>query len=114
MTRYSKLSLLAIALVAAATAAGTVAYAEKKPENDAVAIVSAKIPLVQAVTVAEQHANGKAMRAEYEHSTQGWVYDVEVVSGVKVFDVKVDATLGTVISSAEDKADRDDDHDEQD
>jgi hypothetical protein len=40
----------------------------------------AKISLTQAVTVAEQHANGKA-RAEYENSKQGWVYDVEVVSG---------------------------------
>jgi uncharacterized membrane protein YkoI len=68
----------------------------------------------QAVTVAEQHANGKASRAEYENSKQGWVYDVEVVSGAKVFDVRVDADKGTVISSAEDKADHDDDHDKQD
>lgn len=50
-------------------------------------------------------------RAEYEKSQQGWAYDVEVVSGAKVFDVKVDADKGTVISAAEDKADRDDDHD---
>jgi hypothetical protein len=68
----------------------------------------------QAVTVAEQHANGKASRAEYENSKQGWVYDVEVVSGAKVFDVRVDADKGTVISSAEDKADHDDDHDKRD
>jgi uncharacterized membrane protein YkoI len=39
---------------------------------------------------------------------------VEVVSGAKVFDVRVDADKGTVISSAEDKADHDDDHDKQD
>jgi hypothetical protein len=55
-------------------------------------------------TVAEQHVNGKAAHAGYENSKQGWVYDVEVVSGVKVFDVKLDATKGTVISSAEDMA----------
>ncbi len=111
MNRYSKFSLLAVAIVAA----GTVAYAATgSMENDAVAVVKAKIPLVQAVTVAEQHANGKAARAEYEKSKQGWVYDVEVVSGSKVFDVKIDADKGTVISSAEDKADRDDDHDKQD
>ena len=71
-------------------------------------------PLAQAVTAAEQHANGKAIRAEYEQSKPGWVYDVEVVSGAKVFDVKVDADKGTVISSVEDKADRDDDHDKKD
>ncbi len=59
-------------------------------------------------------ASDKASRAEYENSKQGWVYDVEVVSGAKVFDVRVDADKGTVISSAEDKADHDDDHDKRD
>jgi uncharacterized membrane protein YkoI len=109
--RYTKLSLLAIAIAAT----GAVTYAAKGGiENDALAIGKAKIPLTQAVTVAEQHANGKASRAEYENSKEGWVYDVEVVSGAKVFDVRVDADKGTVISSAEDKADHDDDHDKRD
>lgn len=110
MSRNGKLSLLVLALAAV----GSAAYAAQTVEDDAMAIAKAKIPLAQAVTVAEQHANGKAARAEYEKSRQGWVYDVEVVSGAKVFDVKVDADKGTVISSAEDKADRDDDHDKQD
>ncbi len=111
MNRYSKFSLLAVAMATA----GTVVYATAgNMENDAMAVAKAKIPLAQAVTVAEQHANGRAARAEYEQSKQGWVYDVEVVSGSKVFDVRVDADKGTVISSAEDKADRDDDHDKQD
>ena len=110
MTRTNQFSLLAIALAAM----GTVAYAAKSMENDAITVVNAKIPLTQAVIAAEQHANGKAIRAEYEQSKLGWVYDVEVVSGAKVFDVKVDADKGTVISSVEDKADRDDDHDKKD
>lgn len=111
MNRFSKFFLLVVALVTA----GTVAYAAKDGmENDAMAIAKARIPLAQAITTAEQHANGKAARAEYENSKHGWVYDVEVVSGAKVFDVKVDADKGTVISSAEDKADRDDDHDKKD
>ena len=69
MYRYTKLSLLAIAIATT----GAVAYAAKGGmENDAMAITRAKIPLTQAVTVAEQHANGKASRAEYENSKQGW------------------------------------------
>lgn len=48
-------------------------FGEGGIENDAQAIAKAKIPLTQAVTVAEQHANGKASRAEYENSKQGWV-----------------------------------------
>ena len=111
MNRYGKISLLTIAVAAA----GTVAYAAQgSAENDAMAINKAKIPLTQAVTVAEQHVNGKAARAEYENSSRGWVYDVEVVSGLKVFDVKIDADKGTVVSSAEDTVDRDDDHDKND
>jgi uncharacterized membrane protein YkoI len=111
MYRYTKLSLLVVAVAAT----GTVAYAAKGGmEDDALAINKAKIPLTQAVTVAEQHAKGKASRAEYEHSKQGWVYDVEVVSGAKAFDVRIDADKGTVISSAEDTADHDDDHDKDD
>lgn len=111
MCRYTKLSMLAIAIAASSA----VAYAAKGGiENDAMAITKAKIPLTQAVTVAEQHVNGSASRAAYEDSKQGWVYEVEIVSGAKVFDVRVDADKGTIISSAEDKADHDDDHDKQD
>lgn len=96
-----------------ATAIGT-AFAAKTMENDAMAISNAKIPLAQAVTTAEQHVNGKASKAEYEKTKAGWAYDVEVVSGNKVFDVRVDADKGTVIASNEDKADRDDEHDQKD
>lgn len=111
MYRYTKLSLLAIGVAAI----GAVAYAaERGANNDALAITQAKIPLTQAVTVAEQHAGGKASRAEYEHSKHAWIYDVEVVSGAKVFDVRVDADKGSVISSVEDTADHDDEHDKQD
>ena len=102
-------------LTAAIVSAGTVVYAAQgSMEDDALSIAKVKISLAQAVIMAEQHANGKASRAEYEKSKQGWIYDVEVVSGAKVFDVKVDADKGTVISSAEDKADRDNHHDKQD
>lgn len=109
MHRYTKLSLLAVTIAAA----GSIAYATTM-ENDALAIAKAKVSLVQAVTTAEQHAGGKATHAEYENSKQGWVYDVEVVNGTKVFDVRVDADKGTVISSAEDKAEHDDGHDKKD
>ena len=110
MFRYTKLSLLALATLS------TVAIAAKSIENDAMTtnLGKAKISLIQAVAAAEQHANGKAARAEFENSRQGWVYDVEVVGNTKVFDVRIDAEKGTVISSKEDKPDRDDHHDKRD
>ena len=111
MYRRTQVSILAITIATT----GALAYAATGgSENDALANGQARIPLSQAVSVAEQHANGKASRAEYENSRQGWVFDVEVVSGAKVFDVRVDASKGTVISSAADKADLDDDQDQLD
>ena len=111
MNRYTKFSLLSIAVATT----GAIAYAAQgSSDNDDLAITKAKIPLTQAVIVAEQHVNGKASRAEFENSRQGWVYDVEVISGAKVFDVRVDADKGTVILTAKDEADHDEDHDKQD
>jgi uncharacterized membrane protein YkoI len=105
---------LTVAAAIAVATAGTIAFAAQEKENDALGVMNAKVSLVDAVNVAQQHASGRAARAEYEHSKQGWVYDVEVVSGRKVFDVRVDAAKGTVISSVEDKMDRDDDRDQED
>ncbi|OIQ75760.1 peptidase propeptide and YPEB domain protein [mine drainage metagenome] len=110
MSRYTKIGLIAITL--AATGIG--AYAAISMENEATALAQAKVSITQAIATAEQHANGKATRAELEQSKAGLTYDVEVVSGAKVFDVKVDADKGTVISSAEDKANRENDEDSQD
>ena len=110
MLRYTKIGLIAVAL--AATGIG--AYAAKNMENESAALAQAKVSIVQAIATAEQHANGKATRAELEQSKAGLTFDVEVVSGTKVFDVKVDAEKGTVISSAADKADRENDEDSQD
>jgi uncharacterized membrane protein YkoI len=92
--------------VVIALGAGAAAFAAQNGENDAVAIRNAKLSLVDAVGIAQRHASGQASRAEFENSKQGWVYDIEVVSGSKVFDVRVDAAKGTVLSSAEDQADR--------
>jgi uncharacterized membrane protein YkoI len=103
-----------MALAAVLAAAGTIAFGAQGDENDALGVMNAKVSLVDAVNVAQRQASGRAARAEYEHSKQGWVYDVEVVSGSRVFDVRVDASTGTVISSVEDKADRDDDKDKED
>jgi uncharacterized membrane protein YkoI len=79
------------------------------------AIGQAKTTLIQAIAAAEQQVAGKATKAEYEQSKQhGWIYDVEVVNGPKVFDVKVDPQAGTVIASTVDKADHHSDEDERD
>ncbi len=115
-----KLTKYAIVATAIATL-GNTAWAAKSSGNDALAIEQAKVLIAQAISVAEKVHSGKASKAEFEHTKQGWVYEVEVVSGAKVFDVTVDADKGTILSSAEDMADhengsdedRDDDRDEK-
>jgi uncharacterized membrane protein YkoI len=99
------------ALSAFAVAAG---HAANSSENDALAVAGAKIDLAKAVAAAEQHVGGKASKGEYERHKGQWVYDIEVVKGKTVMDVKVDATSGSVISATEDKADQDDEHDKDD
>jgi uncharacterized membrane protein YkoI len=97
----------AAAAVAAMIAGGAYAARQQEPE-EALAIANAKISLVQAVTAAEQHAGGKAAKAELETSQGRQVFDVEVVTAKTVMDVKVDATDGKVLSAVEDAADHDD------
>ena len=110
MLKFTKIAIVTAALASV----GVAAFAAKNVETEAASAPATKISLVQAIAAAEQQANGRALRAEYEQTKAGWAYDVEVVSGAKVFDVRVDADKGTVISSAEDKADRDDEHDSKD
>jgi uncharacterized membrane protein YkoI len=106
---------MALCSVAALSAASvTYAAKEKAADNDAVALSSAKISLVDAIKAAEQHVGGKAAKAEYEKHKGQWVFDVEVVSGKKVMDVAVDAGSGKVLSAVEDKDDEDDAHDKAD
>lgn len=106
-----------IAICATALLVSTAAFAEtaRVSKNDAAPIESAKISMDSAVLTAEKHLQGKAVRAEYEKQKGGgWVYDVEVKTGTKVFDVKIDAEKGTVLASTEDKIDSDDDGDKAD
>ena len=97
-------------LIAASVAtAGGVAYAAQAGvhHNDArVDLANAKIPIGQAIATAEQHAGGRANRAELENENGRLVYGVEVADNSKTTDVKVDATDGRVVSAQADQADQ--------
>jgi len=83
-------------------------------ENDALQIVHAKVSLTEAVAAAESKAGGRASKAEFEKTADGWVYDVEVVTGRTVSDVHVDAQTAAVLSVSEDAIDADDQQDPAD
>ncbi|MDD2467757.1 MAG: PepSY domain-containing protein [Desulfobulbus sp.] len=92
------------------------AFAISVEENDALGIPAAKISLTKAISIAEQYAMGTASKAELEQDHDRWVFDVEVVKGPKVMDVKIDPENGKVLGTTVDKPDRDDDeeHDHKD
>lgn len=69
------------------------------------AATNANISLTQAVAIAEKHVSGKASQAEFDSEKQGNLYKVEVVADTKVFDVKVNAETGAVISLTHDTED---------
>jgi uncharacterized membrane protein YkoI len=108
MIRKITLSLVALSLASAAA----IGYAaNRQQDNDASALPTAKITLSQAIANAEQHAAGHATRAELEQTKAGPAYDVEIVNGKDVVDVRIHADTGAVIASARDTRDEDDTHD---
>ncbi len=79
----------------------------KPQENDAALLSQTKISLTQAIAAAEEHSQGKAVRAELENENGTLVYGVEVTSGKQTTDVKVDINNGKILSAQADQEDRD-------
>jgi len=100
------LTILSLAGLGGAQAATTM-------QNDALGIADAGISLTQAVTAAEQHVGGKASSAEYELDQGRGVFEVEVVKGSEVMDVRVDPTSGKVLSAMNDKVDQGNDEEHE-
>lgn len=101
MSRYLKKIAVCLSLAILVLGAG-----QALAVNDARSLDQAKISLSQAIASAEQHVGGQAAKAEFDNSTKhGLVYEVEVVKGTKIYDVKIDAQSGKVISSVEDMED---------
>jgi uncharacterized membrane protein YkoI len=102
MSRSMPMLCAAAVLFSASALARTAAVSADR----AVAVPYAAISLDAAIAAAEKYAHGNAIGADYEKQKDGqWVYEIEVRSGPKVLDVKVDAEKGTVIASTEGKAD---------
>lgn len=98
-------------LAAAALGAAALGTAQAREDEHAAAVLSqAKISMTQAIGAAEQHAKGRAVRAELEKENGAAVYGVEVIDGAKTVDVKVDARDGKVLSVQDDRGDRDEGH----
>lgn len=104
--------LIALAMLSTLTI-GSAFAADSKEENEAMAIANAKISLSQAITAAEQHVGGKASKAEFGSENGQNLFEVEVVKGNTVTDVKVDPSSGAVTSADNDQKDHDGDEEDE-
>lgn len=102
----SKVLVIPIVL-GAGIATASIAFASNR--EDIRLLGEAKITLGQAIDAAEKHQGGKAVEAGLDKDNSQLSYEVDVVKGNQVYDVKVDAISGKVISSHEDRDDDDDD-----
>lgn len=105
---------IALAALASGTALITVVAfaAQRQPghDDDYAALSAAKITLTQAITAAEQHVQGRAIKAELENENGKLVYEVEVVKQNMATDVKVDSADGRIVSAKADPRDEDRGH----
>lgn len=101
--KYYLAAFISLALMAITTVYAGVTSSE----NDALSVTSAKISLAQAATAAEKQVGGQAARAEYETYKGKGIFDVEVVKGCDVMNVKIDPTNGNILSVEADELDHD-------
>lgn len=80
---------------------GTAAQAAQDQDGDH-AVLNTGLSLAQAVSAAERHARGSAIRAQLENENGHVVYGVEVVGRDQLTNVTVDANSGRILSARAD------------
>lgn len=105
MRNIKPLILGLVGVTALGTAVAFASSGARERDKDAAVLAQAKISLTQAIATAEQHVQGKAVRAQLEDENGALVYGVEVVKGTQVTDVKVNGDDGLVLSSQGDQSD---------
>ena len=96
MRRRRTLTFLTLAVLMAVAAV----LIARRPGGPAIRPTLANGPLASAVDTAENYLHGKAIRAGLDRSASGLIYDVTVVKAGRVFDVRLDARSGRILSAA--------------
>lgn len=96
MKSTMKTLLAATALV---TAFAAPAFADR---GDIRALEGAKVSLVDAIKAAEKHQGGRAYEASIDDDSFQPAYEVGVIKDGRVYDVRINATDGSVVGSRED------------
>lgn len=108
-----KTSIVAAVLATTTALVAVAAFAvarQPEPDDDYAVLSAAKVTLTQAIAAAEQHVQGRAIKAELENENGKLVYEVEVVKQNMATDVKVDSADGRIVSAKADPRDEDRGH----
>ncbi|RZA07362.1 MAG: hypothetical protein EOP11_07900 [Proteobacteria bacterium] len=87
--------LLSALMLATSAFAGSATKYEKR-------VAAAKISIIEAINIAQKEKAGTAVSAELDDKRGATIYEVEVLSGGKLFEIKLDAASGKVLETKED------------
>lgn len=94
-----------VKLLAVPTMAAFIATPAQADTDEITAVKQAKISLVDAIHAAEQHQGGRAFEASLDDDSFTPTYEVSLLAEEKLYDVRIDAVSGAVLSTREDKDD---------
>lgn len=110
--RTTQTSVVATALLVATVFAATPGTTHDELPAIKAALATSRISLSQATALAEAAGAGKAVHAKLSTDPAKPAYDVEILAGDFLLDIKIDSRTGTLISSSRDTPDLDDDDDD--
>ena len=105
--RTIQISLVATALLSATAFAAMAGTLHDELPAIKAAVEASRISLSQATLLAEAAGPGKAIHAKLSIDPARAAYDVEILTGESLLDIKIDSRTGALISSSRDTPDRD-------
>lgn len=106
--RWARLALLAGGGLIFASATAALAAEHPAPENNAIRdSQAAKISLSDAIARSQKKFGGKAVKAELEDDEGPLAYEIELVTGQDIREIRVDAVSGIVLSNTPYESDDD-------
>lgn len=107
--RTIQISLVTTALLGATVFAVMAGTLHDELSAIKTAVETSRISLSRATLLAEAAGSGKAVHAKLSTDPARAAYDVEILTGESLLDIKIDSRTGALISSARDTPDLDGD-----
>jgi uncharacterized membrane protein YkoI len=97
MSHGGKRGQIVVALIALGAGTAALAGSDEGIDRKLAAVQGARVPLAEAISVAERQAGGRAAKVDLERQGSGYVYEVEILSTNGAANVFVDPSTGSVL-----------------